>query len=121
MPAKYTPTRCVNPCPPFFIRVGISFQKQVDSHLDRSRPVALKRWSCLIFIVQNLIVKLRASTLKADRRKLSASVSMGFDLIATLCLKRWVAFTTFVPVKSFAHLSLKKISNVAVGKENSMN
>ena len=27
MPANYTPTRCVNPYPPFFIRVGISIQK----------------------------------------------------------------------------------------------
>ena len=121
MPANYTPTRCSNPCPPVFKSVGISIQKPVDSHLDKTRPVALKKWSCLIFNVQDLIVKLRASTLQADRRKLIASVLMGFVLIAKLCLKQWVAFTTFVPVKSCAHLSLKKMSNVAVGEENSMN
>ena len=46
---------------------------------------------------------------------------MGFVLIVILCLSQWVAFITFVPVKSSAHLSLKKILNVAVGKENSMN
>ena len=116
MPANYTPTRCVNSCPQVFIRVGISIQKAVDSHLDKTRPVVLKIWSSLIFNVQDLIVKLRASTLQADRRKLTASVLMGFDFIAILCLKQWVGFVTFVPVKSSAHLSLKKISNVAVKK-----
>ena len=121
MPVNYTPTRCANPCPPVFIRVGISIQKPVDSYLDKTRPVALKIWSCLNFNVQDLIVKLRASTPQADRKKLIASVLMGFVLIAILCLKQWVAFTTFVPVKSCAHLSLKKISNMAVGEENSMN
>ena len=94
MPVNYTPTRCVNPCPPVFIRVGISIQKPVDSHLDKTRPVALKIWSCLLFNVQDLIVKLRASTLQADGRKLIASVLMGFVLIATMCLKQCVAFTT---------------------------
>ena len=121
IPANYSPTRCANPCPPVFIRVGISIQKPVDSHLDKTRPVVLRIWSCLIFNVQDLIVKLRASTLQADRRKLIALVPMGFILSAILCLKQWVAFTTFVPVKSSAHLSLKKRSNVAVGKEKSMN
>ena len=42
MPAKYMPTRCVNQCPPVFIRVGISIQKRVDSHLDKTSPAALK-------------------------------------------------------------------------------
>ena len=51
MPVNYTPTRCANPCPPVFIRNGISIQKPVDSHLDKTRPVALKIWSCLIFNV----------------------------------------------------------------------
>ena len=117
MPANYTPTRCVNPCPQVFISVGKSIQNPVDPYLDKTRPVALELWSCLIFNVQDLM---RASTLQADRRKLTASVLMDFVLNATLCLKQWLAFTTFLPVKSSAHLSLKKISNVAVGKENSM-
>ena len=118
--ANYIPTRCVNPCLPVLIRIGIWTQKRVNSHLDKTRPVALKIWSCLIFDEQDLIVKLRAFTLQADRRKLTAWVLMRFVPIAILCLKQWVAFTTFVTVKSSAHLSLKKISNVAVGKENSM-
>ena len=104
-------------CPSVFICVGISIQKPVDSHLDKTRPVALKIWSYLIFNEQDLIVKLRASTLQADRKKLTALVLMGFVLIAILCLKQWVAFITFVTVKSSAHLSLKKISKVAVGKK----
>ena len=120
LPANYARTRCAKPCPRVSIRVEISIQKPVDSHLDKTRPVASKIWSCLIFNVQDLIVKLRASTLQADRKKIFASVFMCFVLIAILCLKQCVAFTTFVPVKSCAHLSLTKISNVAVGEENSM-
>ena len=121
MPANYTPTQCVNPCPPVFIRVGISIQKPVDSYLDKTRPGALKIWSCLISNEQDQNAKLKASLQQAVRRKLTASVLMGFVLIAILCLKQWVAFITFVPVKSCAHLSLKKISNVVVREENSMN
>ena len=121
MPANYTPTRYENPSSPVFIRVGISIQKPVDSHLDETRPVALKIRSCLFFNVHDLIVKLRTSTLQADKRKLIASVLMGFVLIATLCLKQWDAFTISVPVKSYANLSVTKISNEAVGEDNSMN
>ena len=90
MPANYIPTRCVNQCLPVFIRVGISFQKRVDSHLDKTRPAALRIWSCPISNEQDQNVKLKASLQQADRRKLTASVLMGFVLIATLCLKPWV-------------------------------
>ena len=45
MPANYIPTRRVNPCLPVVIRVGISIEKRVDSHLDKTRPAALKIWS----------------------------------------------------------------------------
>ena len=44
----------------------------------------------------------------------------GFCSRCNTVFEAMVAFTTFVPVKSFAHLSLKKISNVAVEEENSM-
>ena len=54
-------------------------------------------------------MKLKASLQQADRRKLTASVLMGFVLIATLCLKPWVAFTTSFPVKNCVPCSLKKI------------
>ena len=112
MPANYIPTRCVNPCLPVFIGVGISIQKRVDSHIDKTRPAALKIWLCPFSNEQDQNVKLKASLQQADRRKLTASVLMGFVLIATLCLKPWVAFTTSVPVKSWVLLSPKRISNV---------
>ena len=117
---NYTPTRCVNPCRPVFIRIGISIQKRVDSYLDKTRPVALKIWSCLISNEQDQNVKLKASLQQADRRKLTASVLMGFILIATLSLKPWVAFTTSVPVKSCVLLSLKRKFNVVARGESSM-
>ena len=49
MPSNYIPTRFANSCPPVFIRVGMSIEKPIDSHLDKTRPLALKIWSCLIF------------------------------------------------------------------------
>ena len=104
MLANYTPTRCANPCPLVFIRVGTSIQKQVDSHLDKTRPAALKRRSCLIFNERDQNVKLKASLQQADRRKLTASVLIGFVLIATLCLKPWVAFP-LLPLSRAASLS----------------
>ena len=58
---NYTPTRCVNPCPQVFIRVGISTQRRVDLSLDKTRPAACKIWSCLIFNDQDQNVKMKAS------------------------------------------------------------
>ena len=80
---------------------GLYSRWDFDSEASRftprqNNPVALKIWSCLIFNEQDLIVKMRASTLQADRRKLIVSVLMGFVLIAILCLKPWIAFTTSV-------------------------
>ena len=82
-----------------------SFEKMVMSFFQRTRP------DC----------KIESFYTTGRQKKYIASVLMGFVLIAILCLKQWVASTTFVPVKNCAHLSLKKISNVAVGEENSMN
>ena len=56
MPANYIPTRCVNPCPPVFLRVGNSIQKRVDSHVDKTKPAALKTLSCPISNEQDQIV-----------------------------------------------------------------
>ena len=120
MPANYIPTRCVNRFLPVFIRVRISIQKRVESHLDKTRPAALKKWSCPISNEQDQNVKLKASLQQADRRKLTASALMGFFLIATLSLKPWVAFTVSVPVKSCVPLSLKNIFNVVLRSESSM-
>ena len=120
MPAHYIPNRCVNACLPVSIRVGISIQKRVDSHLDKTKPAALRIWSCPFSTEQDHNVKLKASLRQADRRKLTASVLMGFVLIATLCLKPWVAFTTSVPVKCSVPFSLKKIFNVVARRESLM-
>ena len=57
------------------------------------------------------------STLRADRRKSTASVLMVFVLIAILCLKPCAASINFISVKKYVHLSLEKIFNVAVKKE----
>ena len=120
MPANKIPYRFVNQCPAIFIRDGISIQKPVDSYLDKTRPVSQKMWSCFIFNERDLIVQLRASTLQADRRQLTASVLMGFVLIAILCLKQWVAFITSVLVKSCVLLSLKRFFNAVAGRESWM-
>ena len=98
MSANYIPTPCANPCLRVFIHAGISIQKRVDSHLDKTRPAALRIWSCPISNEQDQNVKFKAHIKQADRRKLTVSVLMGFLLIATLCLKQWFAFTTSDPV-----------------------
>ena len=67
MPANYTPTRCVNPYPAVPIRVGILIQRRVDLSLDKTRPPALKVWSCPIFNEQAQNVKLKVSPKQADR------------------------------------------------------
>ena len=120
MPANYVPTQCVNSCPPVFIRVGISIQKRVDSHLDKTKPGALKKWSCHISNEQEQNVKFEASLQQADSRKLNAPMLMGFGLLATICLKSWLAFTTSVPAKNFVTLSLKRKFNVVARRESSM-
>ena len=99
MPANCIPTRCVNPCLPVFARVTISVPKQIDSPIDKTRHASLKLWSCPISNEQDQNVKLKASLQQADRRKMTASVLMGFVLIATLCLRPRVAFTTSVTVQ----------------------
>ena len=102
------------------IHVGIYILRRVDPRLDKTGPVALRICSCPIFNKQDPNVKLKASKLQADRRKLIVSLLMNSVGIAALCLRQWVAFTTFVLVKRYAHPSLKKISNVAVRGKNSM-
>ena len=109
MPANYIPTRCVNSCPPVFIRVGISIQKRVDSRHNKTRPAALKIWSCPISNEQDQNVKLKASLEQADRRKLTSSVLMRFVPIAAFCLKPWVSFTTSVLAKSCVPLTEEDI------------
>ena len=68
MPANYTPSRCVNPCPPVFIRVRISIQRRLELRLDKTRSAALKPWLCPYFNERDQKVKLKASLQQADRK-----------------------------------------------------
>ena len=54
------------------------------------------------------------------QNKLTVPVLRGFVRIATLCLKQWLAFITFVFVEMYVHFPLTKIFNVEVTKVNSM-
>ena len=94
-PVTPTPTRCVNPCWPVFIRVGILIHRQIDSHLDKIKLVALKTRSCTIFNEKDQIAKWKASIQQADWKKLTASLLMGFVPIATLFLKLWMLLSLF--------------------------
>ena len=102
--AYYTPTQCVKPCLPVFIHVAIQIRTRLDSRLNKTRPAALKKRSCPDFNKQDSNVKTKSSTLQADKRKLTISVLMGFVRLATLSLRQWVAFTTFILVKK--HITL---------------
>ena len=121
MPAISIPIRCVNPCLPFFIRFGISIQRLVDLRLGKTRPAALKIWSCPFSTNRNRLLKSRAFIQQPDRRKLTASVLMVFVLILPLCSMQWTAFTTSVVVKKFVRFSQRRIFNVVVWRESSMN
>ena len=100
--------------------LGSQSKNQNISYLVIPRPIAMKIWSYLIFNGRDQNAKLRASSLQPDRRKMLVSVLMDFILIAALCSKQWDAFTNFVPVKWYVHLSLKEISNAAVERECAM-
>ena len=78
MRAIYIPTRCVNPCPPVFVHVGISIQERVYSHLDKTRPVAMTIWSYPVSNEQDQIVKLKASLQQADTIKIDCFSVDGY-------------------------------------------
>ena len=105
---------------------GLYTRWDIDSQILRFIPRQNKTHSSENMVISHFQrlrsdIKMRACTIQADRRQLTASLLVGIDLIAKLCLKQGVAFTTFVPVKSCLHLSLKKLTNVAVAIETSMN
>ena len=89
----------------------------MDSHLDKTRPAALKIWSSPISYERKQNVKLKASFQQPDERKLTTSVLIGFVLIATLCLKPWVAFTSSVFVKSCVPLTEEDIQRGSKKRE----
>ena len=97
MPNNYNPTRCVNSCLPVFIRVGISISKRVGSHLDKTRPAVLKIRSCAISNEQDQNVKLKDSLQQANRKKLTASVLMGFFCHCNTVFEAMGCFYHFCP------------------------
>ena len=97
MPANYIPTRYVNPCPLVFVRVGISIQKRVDSHLDKTRPAASKIWSCPSSNEQDQNVKLNASLQQADRKKIDCFSVDGFCSHCNTVFEAMGCFYHFCP------------------------
>ena len=120
MPANYTTTRCVNPCPPVFIRVGISIQKPIESHLDRTRPVALKKWMSY-FQRTRPDCKIESFYTTSRQKKIDRFSVDGFCSHCNTLFEAMGCFYHFCPCQELFHFSLKKLSNVAVGEENSMN
>ena len=71
MLANFTHNRCVNRCRPVFIRVGMFIQKPIDLLLVKTKPLALKILSYLVFNEKGQNVKLKVSIQQADRKKIS--------------------------------------------------
>ena len=119
MPANYTPTRCANPCPPVFIRVGTSIQKPVDSHLDKARPAALQIWSCPISNEQDQNVKLKASLQRqGEENWLLQCWWVLFSL--PHCVWSHGLLLPLLSLSRAASLSLKRVFNVVARRESSM-
>ena len=96
-PANYITTRGVKPCLAVFIRVRIPIQKRVVSHLDKTRPATLKQWSCPISNEQDQNVNLKASLQQTDRRKVTASVLLGFCSHCNTVFETMGCFCQFCP------------------------
>ena len=97
------------------------FDSATSSFTPRqNKTPALKIRSCPRFNAQNQNVKLKAYLQPAERKKMTGLVFISFVLIATLCLKSWVASTTSVPVKMYVLLSLNRFFNVVAGRESSI-
>ena len=77
------------------------FESMVTSYFQQKRP----QWKTEIFYTTRI------------QKKMTVSMLMGFFLIATLCLRPWVAFITFVPVRKYNHCSLMRICHVIVRRE----
>ena len=88
MLANYTSTGCLKQCQPLIIRIPNSFQRRVDWCFDKTRPLVLKKRSCLSFNAQNQNVELKSSTLPAARWNWTFWVLKDFVLNVTLCSKQ---------------------------------
>ena len=96
MLANQIPTRYVNPCPPVYIQVEIPNEKKVVSHFDKTRPVAFKIKSNLVFNEEDQTAKPRASIQQADRKKDSFSMK-GFRSHCNTATEAMDKFCQFCP------------------------
>ena len=76
-------------------RVGSPIQKTAHSHLFKTKPVALKIWSCLTFNEQHQIVKMKASLLKVENN--DHFIVDGFCCHCTIVFEVMVCFYPFCP------------------------
>ena len=100
MLVNFTQTQCAKPCRLDCTRTGIWIQKPVDSHFDKTKPVASKIWSYFSFSDRDLNVKLKVFIQVADRRKLTVFLWMDFVHTAIQYLKLRVAFIVFALPRS---------------------
>ena len=117
--ASYSIFRWVISFRPVVLRSGIKIQRRVDPCRDESRPCVLKSCSGSIFKESEQNIELQLLYFRwnnFDRFSVH-----GFVLIATHCLKPWSASIKFVSLNKYVDLSLKKIFNLALRKESSVN
>ena len=119
--------RRINLCPPIFIGIGISVQKQVESYLVTSRPVTLNFKNVFLTFFQRTRPDCEIENFNTPGRQKKYDsfsgdgFSNGLILIATLSLRLWVALITFGPVIKFDHFSQKRKFKVVAKWESSMN
>ena len=91
------PTPCSNPCWPVFLQVGVQIQRRKDSRPNKTKPLAFKIWSCPIFNKQDPNVKLKTSTIQADRKKIDCCSVGGFLSNCNLVFEAMGCFYHFCP------------------------
>ena len=75
-PAIYTKSHCVNSFQQDIIHVRVSFSRSVETHHDKSRPVAFKECSCPLFNEHKQIVNKKNSK-QQGRKRQGACLSIG--------------------------------------------
>ena len=83
---------CATVCPHAYIRDAATMKNFKNSMQGKFEFVPLQIWSCHNFKQPDLNIKLRATTLQENRKKLIASVFMVIATIVRLFLKQWVVF-----------------------------
>ena len=100
MAANYIPTRCVNPCLPVFLRVGIWTQKRVNSYLDKTRAAALKNGHVLFPTNRTRMWSWKLLYSRQTEENWLLQCWWVLFALQHCVWSHWVSFTTSVPVKS---------------------